>query len=409
MTQRQGERATAEKYIVRRFLQSEGASAFGDGLWFSMWAIYLTAIQGIPPTQMGLAMGLGGALGLLLALPVGALADRLGAREILLAVTMLRAAFSFVFVVVGNFWTLLVVAALFVSMETAAKGVKVTAIHHLMPPDRRLTVLAQTRVVQHLLYAAGAGAAAWVLSTTTAWPYHGAVVVNGLTFIVAAAIMVGLPRVPPVPAGRRAAGTAAVRDLPYVAIMSSTAILALCWALLSSGLPLWLQRESAAPVWIAPLAVLASSLMIALFQVRVTRNGGRLVGAVRSSWRSGFALAACCLVFAAAAWPANPWLAAAVVVIGLGLHVVGELYYVAARWGLSLKLMAKDAEGQYQSVTATTEGAVVALGPAIVTTLVTGAHTAGWVLLAVLFLTCSLPVAPLCRRLLRQTARRPAL
>ncbi|MEU7472879.1 MFS transporter [Streptomyces sp. NPDC044984] len=397
-------KARKDRLVVRRLLLGEGATALGDGLWFSMWAVYLTSIQGVPAATMGLAMGLGGGLGLLAALPVGTLTDRLGARETLLAVTVLRAAFSLTFLATHTFWPLLVAAALFTSMETAAKGTKVALVHLLLPERDCLPVLARARVVQHLLYAAGAGAAAWVLSRQSAAPYHGAVIVNGLTFVISAAILARLPHVPPVPAARRQASTAALRNIPFMAIMSSTALLALCWALLSSGLPLWLKEGTTAPVWIAPLAVLVSSLLIALFQVRVTRIGQRLAGAVRASWRAGVALAGCCLVFAAAAWPAGPVLAAVVVLAGLGLHVLGELYYVAARWGLSIKLMAHGAQGQYQAVAATTEGAVVAVGPALVTTLVTGAGGAGWAVLALVFLTCSLPVAPLCRPALRRTA-----
>ena len=154
--------------VVRRFLQSEGVSALGDGLWFSMWAVYLTSIQGVPPAQMGVAMGLGGGAGLLLALPLGTLADRLGAREMLLAVTVLRAAFSFVFIVVHSFWPLLAAAAFFTATETAAKGIKITAVYRLVAAETRMRVLAQARVVQHLCYAAGAGAAAWVLTAGTA-------------------------------------------------------------------------------------------------------------------------------------------------------------------------------------------------------------------------------------------------
>ncbi|MEV8634458.1 MFS transporter [Streptosporangium sp. NPDC051023] len=393
----------SEQAVVHRLLWSEGASAFGDGLWFSMWAVYLTDVQGIPAGQMGLAMGLGGGAGLLVALPSGVLTDHLGARGTLLTVTVLRACFSLAFLAVHSFWPLLVTAALFTSLETAAKGTKVTMIYLLMPEEHRMAVLAKARVVQHLLYAAGAGAAALVLSSETTTPYHVAVVVNGLTFLITAAFLTRLPHVPPVPPARRTASTRAIRDAPFVAIMFSTALLALCWALLSSGLPLWLQRDTVVPVWIAPLTVLASSLLIALFQVRVTRRGESLGGAVRAARHSGGALAACCLVFAAAGWPASIWLAVALVLCGLALHVLGELYYVAARWGLSLKLMGKDAEGQYQAVAATTEGAVVALGPALVTTLVTGAHAAGWVLLAVVFLVCSVPVAWLCRAALRRT------
>ncbi|AWT40993.1 hypothetical protein DMT42_00640 [Streptomyces actuosus] len=387
-------------------LLSEGTTAVGDGLWFSMWAVYLTAVQGVPAATMGLAMGLGGGLGLLAALPVGTLTDRLGARETLVAVTVLRAAFSLTFLATHTFWPLLVAAALFTSMETAAKGSKVALVHLLVPERDCLPVLARARVVQHILYAAGAGAAAWVLSRQSAAPYHGAVVVNSLTFVVSAALLARLPHVPPVPATRRHLSTEALRNIPFTAIMSSTALLALCWALLSSGLPLWLKEDTTAPVWIAPLSVLASSLLIALFQVRVTRTGQRLAGAVRSSWRASVALAACCLVFAAAAWPAGPAVAAVVVLAGLALHVLGELYYVAARWGLSIKLMAHGAQGQYQAVAATTEGAVVAIGPALVVTLISGAGGAGWGILALILLTCSLPVAPLCRSAVRRAGSR---
>ncbi|WP_138957585.1 MFS transporter [Streptomyces sp. YIM 121038] len=393
-----------DRVTVRRILLSEGVTAFGDGLWFSMWAVYLTTIQGVPAASVGVAMGIGGGIGLLVALPIGTLTDRLGAREVLLTVTALRALFSLAFLALHSFWPLLVAAALFTSMETAAKGTKVAFVYLLMPEGACMPVLARARVVQHLLYAAGAGGAAWVLSRSAAGPYHAAVVVNSLTFAASAAVLARLPHVPPAPAARRPAGTAALRNLPFVAVMSSTALLALCWALLSSGLPLWLKDDTAAPVWIAPLAVLVSSLLIALFQIRVTRSGERLVGAVRSSRRAGLALAGCCLVFAAAAWPTSPLVACLLVLGGLCLHVVGELYYVAARWGLSLSLMAPGAQGQYQAVAATTEGAVVAVGPALVTTLVTGADGAGWGALALVFLLCCLPVARLCGPAVRRAA-----
>ncbi|MFH9861029.1 MFS transporter [Streptomyces sp. NPDC017202] len=406
MSHTRTEKSRKDHLIVRRLLFSEGVTALGDGLWFSMWAVYLTSVQGVPAATMGLAMGLGGGLGLLAALPVGTLTDRLGARETLVAVTVLRAAFSLTFLATHAFWPLLVAAALFTSMETAAKGSKVALVHLMLPERDCLPVLARARVVQHLLYAAGAGAAAWVLAHQSAAPYHGAVIVNSFTFVISAAILARLPHVPPVPAARRQVSTAALRNIPFTAIMSSTALLALCWALLSSGLPLWLKEDTAAPVWIAPLSVLVSSLLIALFQVRVTRTGQRLAGAVRSSWRASVALAGCCLAFATAAWPASPVVAAVLVLAGLGLHVLGELYYVAARWGLSIKLMTHGAQGQYQAVAATTEGAVVAVGPALVVTLVSGAGGAGWGILALVLLTCSLPVASLCRPALRRTATR---
>ncbi|MFE0800370.1 hypothetical protein ACFW3N_09685 [Streptomyces sp. NPDC058834] len=60
-----------ERGAVQKLLYSEAVSAFGGGLWFSMWAVYLTAVKGIPAASMGLAMGLGGGAGLLAAVGGG--------------------------------------------------------------------------------------------------------------------------------------------------------------------------------------------------------------------------------------------------------------------------------------------------------------------------------------------------
>ncbi|MBP8532529.1 hypothetical protein [Streptomyces sp. MK37H] len=129
----------------------------------------------------------------------------------------------------------------------------------------------------------------------------------------------------PVPVARRGPGTRAVRDVPFLALMSTTALLSLCRPLLSSGLPLWLQYRTAAPVWLAPVTVVVSSRFIALYQVRVTRQGESLRGAVRSTRKAAAALGVCCMLFAAAAWPAHAPLASPVVLAGRAAHIPGEL------------------------------------------------------------------------------------
>ena len=80
---------------------------------------------------------------------------------------------------------------------------------------------------------------------------------------------------------------------------------------------------------------------------------------------------------------------------------MGELYFVSSRWGLSLRLMTKDAEGQYQGIVATTEAAVSAIGPAIITELLAGAGAGGWLVLGVLVLVPVMPVGLLVRKALR--------
>ncbi|OKK22913.1 hypothetical protein AMK16_01670 [Streptomyces sp. CB00455] len=384
--------------MVRRLLTGQGVNGFGDGLWFSIWAIYLTQIRHIPAGNMGLAMGIGGLLGLFAAVPIGVAAERRGPREVLCTVIVLRGLAMVAYVFVGGFWSLLLVTTFFSSVQSSGVGVRVTLVYGLMPAEDRVRVLAQGRVVQHIAYAAGAGGAMLVLASEEPAVFVAAVLVDAVALLLTAALTMIVPSVPPVPRERRRSGTQALRDLPYVAIMSSTALLSLCWALLATGLPLWIAQDTRAPLWTAGLAVVVSSVSIAVFQVRVSRRAVGIPEAVRASRISAVALAACCVIFAAAAWTRSPLLATGVIIAGMGAHVVAELYYVSSRWGLSLGLMATNAEGQYQGVTASTEAAVVALGPALVTSLVTGLSEAGWMILAGLFVLSAVPVGALARR-----------
>ncbi|HET6858677.1 MAG TPA: MFS transporter [Streptomyces sp.] len=395
----------SKRRTVRRLLTAQGVNGFGDGLWFSIWAIYLTQIRHIPAGNMGLAMGIGGVVGLLAAVPIGVLAERRGPREVLCAVIVLRGLAMVAYVFVGGFWSLVVVTTFFSAVQSSGVGVRVTLVYGLMPPDARVRVLAQGRVVQHIAYAAGAGGAMLVLASEEQAVFVAAVLVDAFALFLTAALTLLVPSVPPVPRERRRSGTQALRDLPYVAIMSSTALLSLCWALLATGLPLWIAQDTRAPLWTAGLAVVVSSVAIAVFQVRVSQRSVGIPEAVRASRISALALAACCVIFAAAAWTRSPLLATAVIVLGMGAHVVGELYYVSSRWGLSLGLMAKNAEGQYQGVTASTEAAAVAMGPALVTSLVTGLSETGWIILAALFVLSAAPVGVLSRRAARDDFR----
>ncbi|MFD3328031.1 MFS transporter [Streptomyces sp. NPDC058701] len=397
-----------KRRIVRRLLTAQGVNGFGDGLWFSIWAIYLTQIRHIPAGSMGLAMGIGGLVGLLAAVPIGVAAERRGPREVLCTVIVLRGLAMIAYVFVGGFWSLLLVTTLFSAVQSSGVGVRVTLVYGLMPAEDRVKVLAQGRVVQHIAYAAGAGGAMLVLASGQPSVFVVAVLVDALALLATAALTMIVPSVPPVPRERRRSGTQALRDVPYVSIMSTTALLSLCWALLATGLPLWIAQGTRAPLWTAGLAVVVSSVAIALFQVRVSQRSVEIPAAVRATRISALALAACCLIFAAVSWARSPLLATCVIIGGMAAHVVGELYYVSSRWGLSLGLMAKNAEGQYQGVTASTEAAVVAMGPALVTSLVTGLSEIGWVILAGLFVLSAAPVKALTRRATRDTFRAAA-
>src|SRR6266536_3311003 len=78
--------------------------------------------------------------------------------------------------------------------------------------------------------------------------YLAVALVNAGSFLVYALTVAALPSVGRHPLPRPTA-TAALRDLPYLTLAAIAGVLALCWGMLSSGLPLWVARHTLAPLW----------------------------------------------------------------------------------------------------------------------------------------------------------------
>ena len=84
--------------------------------------------------------------------------------------------------------------------------------------------------------------------------------------------------------------------------------------------------------------------------------------------------------------------------LGAGsVHVVGELLFVAASWRLSVDLMPADSPGEYQGAFAIGPATAQMIAPVLMTTLVAGWGTPGWLVLAGLFTFAALSSTPATR------------
>ena len=200
-------------------------------------------------------------------------------------------------------------------------------------------------------------------------------------------------------APRRRASRSALRDANYVALAAICGVLTLCWAMMSTALPLWVAGYTEAPRATSGVLVVVSSVAIVAFQVRCTRAAHSPAAAARVAVVSGAALAGSCVLFAAASGPAAQ-LAALLLLAGGIAHVVGELLFVAASWGLSVPLMPDDRAGEYQGVFATGQAAALAVAPLLMTAVVVGGGQAGWLALGALFVAVTLPAPAITRRAL---------
>lgn len=371
-------------------LVGQGVSSVGDGMWFTIWVIYLTRVIGFPVVEVGIVTVVGGIAGIVLSYPCGMAADRFGARSTFVFLVAVRSVAMLAFCFVTDFVGLLVVAVCFMGTQSGAAGVRTSMVYRMFDEPDRLAVLAQTRVVQHIAYAVGAGLGAVILAADQF--YYAALVLNAFTFAVLAVLSMALPRDTPPQAKPRARG--ALRDPSYVAVMLTTAIPALCWAMLSTGIPLWILSRTAAPGWLSAVIVLNSSVVIACLQVPVTARASSVRWSGRAAALAAVLLAVSCLLFASAAGFGTGLAVAVLVLAGL-VNVAGELYFVAARWGLALGLMDGRHAGRYQGVAAATEALVMAVGPGIVAAAVTAPGISGWLVLAGVFTATAAATPPL--------------
>jgi Major Facilitator Superfamily len=369
-------------------------TAIGDGAWYTSWAIYFTRIIHLPAAQVGIALTGAGALALLIITPVGHLGDLLGLKGTLVAALATQAAAMACFALVGSFWSLLAIAAVATSADLAASGLRDALVSQLNEGQGRFSILAPERSAHQLGFTVGAGLGALVLAFGTRPVFLAVILLNSVTSLLYSLWLLRLPRLP----SRQHPGNrwklTVLRDGPYLAVISLTAVLALCWGLLSTGIPLWITHHTHAHLSLAAVIIMINTLGIAIFQVRVSRNNDQPRNAARKAMYSGAALAVSCLLFAFT-YQGSGWLETVLLFAGGLAELVGELFFVAALWGLSVGLRPSDSTaGQYQGVATTGLAATQMLSPVIMVTLLVTLGQPGWYSLAGLFMVAGGLVMP---------------
>jgi MFS family permease len=386
--------------VLRRLCLGTFVTNVGNGAWFTGWALFLTRSAQLPAEQVGLGMGIAAGVGLVAATPLGHLGDRVGPRETLIALLVVQAAGMLAYLAVGGFAVFLAAACTTTAMSQASGGVRGALVLGLS--EDKMGAMARLRVANHVGVTVGAVLGGVVIAIGTRGAYVTLVLVNAATFVGYAAIVAGVPRVPPAPRHGGPALTV-LRDRPYMALAAMTGVLSLCWGMLSSGVPLWIVRHTHAAPALGAAIVIVNSICIAAFQIRVARGIETPLSAARGAFGAGALLAASCVLFALTAGLGGPGATALFLAAGL-VHVAGELLFVAAQWGLSIPLMPPGAAGQYQGMFATGEAAAQMVAPVLMTTLVAGWGQPGWLVLGAVFLVATAPAAPATRWALRTRA-----
>jgi hypothetical protein len=373
----------------------------GTGAWFTCWAIYLTRSVGMSAAQFGVGVTLAGLLSLVAGGPLGFLADRVGAREVLVALSLAQSVSVLCYPFTRGFWVFFAVNCVSLTAQRTLPAIRIAALSVLTEGRDRLLAISTARVVSHIGLAVGSAVGALILYLDNRPAYLALVLVYGVASAGSAAIVARVPAHRP--GGDVRAGGPRVlvlRDRPFLVITVLSALLALNWGMLGTAVPLWIGTQTGVPTWVAGVLTAFNAVVIVLLQNRFSRAGGTVPAAARLAVYCGIALAASCVLFAGTYHRTGP-VAVALLMAAATAHVIGELLYVASGWGLSVGLTPPGKHGEYQGVFGTGPAAALMVAPVVMTSVV-GWAPGGWLVLGALFLAAALPTVPASRWALRR-------
>lgn len=371
------------------------SNSVGDGAYYTTSALYFTQVVGLAPARVGLGLTVGWAVGSLVGVPLGRLADRRGPRgtAVLLALATGLAVASFT--VVRGFVPFVLAACAYAAAQSGLAAARQALLAGLVSAGERTGLLARLQATLNAGLAVGAGLGGLALHAGTRAAYLAVFALDAVSFLVCAGLLLRLPSVTPVPSRRRG-GLGVLRDRPYAMVALLNTVLLLRLPLLSLVLPLWITRRTDAPAWLVSALFVLNAGAVMLFQVRAARSVTGPATATRAVRRAGWVMLAACGVFALSAG-ASLWVAVGFLVVGAVLQVVAEMGQSAGSWQLSFDLAPEGRAGEYQGLFGTGVTVARTLGPLLLTALLVEWGTPGWLLLGGAMLAASYAMGPAAR------------
>jgi MFS family permease len=359
--------------------------SIGKGAWFTAWVMFLTRSVGLSPAQFGIGVTAAGVVGLFVGAPFGYLADRIGAREMIVVLGIVQGLALFSFAFLDDFLAIMVSTCVLTAGERSTPGIRIALLSGLTAGRERLTAIATTHVMTQAGIAVGAIGGAVVLVLDARPGYLGLVTFCGAVSALAALLLLRVPHVDSLRDKKVKRGVLVLRDRPFLLLAFLNGLLALNWGMLQPGISLWVEAHTAAPLWLMGPIMGGNAVVFVLFMNRVNRSGSTVTGAARLGLRSGIVLAVSCLIFAATYHGSGLWVQV-VLLAAAAVHVVGEMFFVGSGYGVSVGLTPDDAHGEYQGVFLSGQTAAMMLAPGIMTALLVGMGIGGWLVLAALYL-----------------------
>jgi len=380
----------------RIYLLTTLINTYGIGLILTAMTLYAIKVVHLTAARAGLALTIAGLVGLLAAMPMGALADRRGPRGISRLAMLLMAASAVGFVLFArDFGSYLIVA----TVQGAALSASVTADVTLLRRvggEEATTFRSQTQAVFNLGVSLGVATCGVAIQLNTVNAYRALFLGQALTSLIGVAIVGRLPKFEPLPGAHEESVVAALKDRPFLAYAVLSGAMYMQYFVLTLLLPVWVVYHTHAPRWSVSAFVIVNTVLVVLFQVRIGKTVQTIKRGGAAIRRAGVIFLVSCSAMGLAAgipaWAALLLLAAAVV-----LHTYGELWHSSGTFALDFGLAPEHAQGQYQALVGMGNGAGQALSPFVLIGLVLAGGRLGFVLLGAWFALLGLAAPAVAR------------
>ncbi|MFD5389572.1 MFS transporter [Streptomyces sp. NPDC127074] len=388
MARRLGIRTTGP--AERRLLTTVEIDATGGGLFLAGATLFYSRVAGLTAGQIGIGLSVLGIVALAATVPNGLLVDRIGPRHALIMLHLWRGVWCCALAFVHSFWQFLAVLVLLGLAEHAGMLALQAYVGSAFGDAERVGVMARVQVLKNTGFLAGALLAAVAVGSGTDAGFQALLLGDGLSFFIAAALTTTVRNV----GGRRRKGerhspVAPLKNIKFLTLTCCNGVLQMNLSVLVIGMPLWVTRATEAPEAVTPLLIAVNTVIAISLQVPLSRGAETVPGAGRHMRRAGLSFALMCGTLILASWtPSAP--AAALMVTAVVLHTLGEIWHASGGWGLQFALSYEAERGNYAaaySLGPTAEGMV---GPPLIASGVVAAGSAGWTVLAVLFLAAGL-------------------